>query len=98
MNKHAIKLMERKKRLYGPIYAFSPVEVETLKAYIETHLKTGFIRLFKSLPGAPIFFNKKPDNNLCLCVNYQDLNNLTLKNYYPLPLISEALDCLGQVK
>ena len=98
MNKHAIKLMKRKKRLYGPIYAFSPVELETLKAYIETHLKTRFIRPFKSLAGAPILFDKKPDNNLCLCVDYQDLNNLTLKNYYPLPLISEALDRFGQVK
>ena len=43
MNEHAIELIDKKQSPYGPIYALSPVELETLKAYIETHLKTGFI-------------------------------------------------------
>ncbi len=43
LNKLAIELVEGKQLLYGPIYALSPVELETLKSYIETHLKTGFI-------------------------------------------------------
>ncbi len=43
MNEHAIKLIEGKQPPYGPIYALSPVELETLKTYIETHLKTSFI-------------------------------------------------------
>ena len=80
MNKHTIKLIKEKQPPYRPIYAFSPVEPETLKAYIETHLKTGFIRPFKSPAGAPIFFNKKLDGNLCLCVDYQGLINLIIKN------------------
>ncbi len=96
INEHAIKLIEGKQPPYGPIYALSPVELETLKTYIETYLKTGFIRLSKSPAGAPIFFNKKPDGNLCLCVNYRGLNNLTIKNWYPLSLISEFLDQLGR--
>ncbi len=98
MNKHAIELIEEKQPPYGPIYAFSPVELETLKAYIETHLKTGFIRPFKSPAGAPILFDKKPDGSLRLCVNYRGLNNLTIKNRYPLSLIGEALDWLGRTK
>ncbi len=43
MNEHTIELIEGKQPPYGPIYALSPVELETLKTYIETRLKTGFI-------------------------------------------------------
>ncbi len=98
MNEHAIELINGKQPSYGPIYILSLVELETLKTYIETHLKTDFIWPSKSLAGAPILFNKKPDGNLRLCVDYQGLNNLMIKNRYPLPLIREALDCLGQTK
>ena len=98
INEHAIELIESKQPLYGTIYNLGPVELETLKAYIETHLKTGFIRLSKSLAGASIFFDKKPDGILRLCVDYRGLNNLTIKNRYPLPLIGESLDWLGCAK
>ena len=43
INKHAIKLQDGKQPPYGPIYSLGPMELETLKTYIETHLKTGFI-------------------------------------------------------
>ena len=98
INKHAIELVEGKQPPYGPIYSLGPVELETLKAYIETHLKTGFIRPSKSPAGAPILFDKKPDGSLRLCVDYRGLNNLTIKNRYPLPLIGESLDRLGRAK
>ncbi len=74
------------------------MELETLKAYIETHLKTGFIRLSESFAGAPILSDKKPHGSLRLCVNYQSLYNLTIKNQYPLPLFGEVLDWLGRAK
>ena len=74
------------------------MELETLKTYIKTHLKTGFIQSSKSPAGAPILFNKKPDGNLYLCIDYWGLNNLTIKNRYPLPLIGESLDRLGRAK
>ncbi len=61
MNEYAIELIEGKQPPYGPIYAFSLMELETLKAYIETHLKTGFIRPSKSPAGTLILFDKKPD-------------------------------------
>ncbi len=70
INEHIIELIDGKQWSYRPIYALSPVELETLKIYIETHLKTGFIRLFKSLADAPILFDKKSDGSLRLCVNY----------------------------
>ena len=75
-----------------------PVELETLKTYIETNLANGFICPSKSPAGAPILFNQKPDGSLWLCINYRGLNNLTIKNRYPLPLIGESLDWLGWAK
>ena len=98
LNEHAIDLEDGKQPPYGPIYSLGPVELETLKTYIETYLKTGFIRPSKSPAGAPILFDKKPDGSLRLCVDYRGLNNLTIKNRYPLPLIGESLDRLGQAK
>ncbi len=98
MNEHTIELIDGKQPPYKLIYAFSPVELETLKTYIETYLKTGVIRPFKSPTGAPILFDNKPNGSLYLCVNYRGLNNLTIKNQYPLSLIGESLDRLGRAK
>ena len=97
-NEHAIELEKGKQPPYVPIYSLGPVELKTLKTYIETNLTNGFIRTLKSLRGAPILFVHKPDGSLCLCVNYQELNNLMIKNQYPLPLIGESLNRLSQAK
>ena len=98
INKITIKLEEGKQPFFGSIYSLSPVELETLKTYIKTNLANGFIRLSKSLAGAPIFFDQKPDRSFCLCVNYRDFNNITIKNRYLLPLISKLRDRLGWAK
>ena len=87
LNKHAIDIENSKQPPYGPIYSLSSTELETLKTYMGTHLKTGFIRPSKSLTDVPILFNKKPDGSFRLCVDYWDFNNLTIKHRYPLPLI-----------
>ena len=94
-NKHAIELEEDKEPPYRPIYSLGPVELKTLKTYIKTYLKTGFIRPSKSPTDVPILFDKKSDGSFCLCVYYWGLNNLTIKNQYPLPLIGESLEPLG---
>ena len=80
LNEHAIDLEDGNQPPYGPIYSLGQVELETLKTYIGTHLKTGFIRPSKSPAGALIFFDKKPNGSLHLCVDYRGLNNLTIKN------------------
>ncbi len=95
INVHVIELVDDWQPLYGPIYSLRLVELETLKAYIKNNLASGFIRPFKSPAGAPILFDKKPDGSLRLCVDYRGLNNLTIKNWYPLPLVKESLDRLG---
>ena len=98
INTYAIDLEKGKQSHYWLIYSLEPVELETLKTYIETNLANGFICLSKSPADTLILFNKKPNGSLRLCVNYQSLNNLTIKNRYPLSLISESLDCLGLAK
>ena len=70
INEHAIELQNGKQPPYGLIYSLRPVELETLKIYIETYLKTGFIWPSKSPTGAPILFDKKPDGSLWLYLNY----------------------------
>ena len=90
INEHAIELEDGKQPPYGPIYSLGPVELETLKTYIKTNLANGFIRPLKSPADAPILFVCKPNGSLWLCVNYRDLNNLTIKKRYPLPLIGKS--------
>ena len=55
INNHAIELVDDQQPPYGLIYSLGPVELETLKAYIETNLANDFIRPSKSPAGAPIF-------------------------------------------
>ena len=98
LNEYAINLENGKQPTYGPIYSLGLVELETLKIYIKTHLKTGLIQPSKSPTDTPILFDKKPDGSLHLCVNYRGLNNFTIKNRYPLPLIGESLDRLGRAR
>ena len=98
INDHAIELVKGQQPPYEPIYSLKPVELETLKAYIETNLANGFIKPSKSPAGASILFDRKSDCSLQLCVDYRGLNNLTIKNRYPLPLIGESLDRLGRAK
>ena len=99
INNHAIKLIKGcQQPPYGPIYSLKPVELETLKAYIETNLANGFIRPCKSPTRAPILFDQKLDGFLRFSIEYQGLNNLTIKNRYLLPLIRVLLDKLGRAK
>ena len=95
MNEHVIELEEGKQPPFGPIYSLGPVELGMLKTYIKTNLANGIIRPSKSPAGAPILFDKKPDESLRLCMDYRGLNNITIKNRYPLLLIGESLDLLG---
>ena len=65
---------------------------------METNLANGFIKPSKSPAGAPILFDQKSDRSLWLYVDYRGLNNLTMKNRYPLPLIGELLDRLRRAR
>ncbi len=87
-----IELIDGKQPPWGPIYNLSEKELETLRSYLETQLKQGSIRPSTSPAEAPIFFVPKKDGTLRLCVDFRGLNQITKKNRYPLPLISESID------
>jgi hypothetical protein len=95
---HAIDLEPGTKPPFGPLYSLSEPELKELSAWIKENLSKGFIRASQSPGGAPILFVKKKDGSLRLCVDYRGLNRITIKNRYPLPLISETLDRLRGAK
>ena len=95
---HAIDLLPNTAPPYGPIYPLSQVELKLLREYLDEGLESGRIRRSKSPAGAPILFVPKKDGKLRLCVDYRGLNRITVKNRYPLPLISEILDRLSGAK
>jgi len=91
---HEIKLEPGTKPTFGPIYALSEKELEVLRKYLDENLKKGFIRKSESPAGYPILFVEKKDKSLRLCVDYRKLNDITVKNRYPLPNIKELQDRL----
>ena len=95
---HTIDLEEDKEPLYRPIYNLDTVELEILKTYIETNLANGFICLLISPTSALILFDKKFDKSHRLYIDYRGLNNIIIKNRYPLLLVKQSLDYLGHAK
>ena len=97
-SEHSINLIEGGEPLYRPIYPLSQNELKALREYLEENLEDERIRPSKSPAGAPILFVPKKVGSLRLCVDYRGLNKVTVKNRYPLPLISEILDRLAGSK
>ena len=77
-----------------PPYKMAPAELRELKAQLEELLSKGFIRSSISPWGAPVIFVKKKDGSLRLCIDYRQLNRVTIRNQYPLPRIDELFDQL----
>ena len=75
-------------------YRMAPAELKELKEQIQDLLDKGFIRPSFSPWGAPILFVKKKDGSMRLCIDFHELNKVTIKNKYPLPRIDELLDQL----
>ncbi|SPC67464.1 uncharacterized protein UHOD_11753 [Ustilago sp. UG-2017b] len=95
---HHIPLEEGKSPPFGPIYSLSEHELKTLRGYLEENLAKGFVSPSDSPAASPILFVKKKDGSLRLCVDYRGLNQITIRNRYPLPLIDELLDRLHEAR
>ncbi|KAI3351508.1 hypothetical protein L3Q82_020352 [Scortum barcoo] len=80
------------------LYSISSSERKAMEEYIETSLRSGIIRPSSSVAGAGFFFVGKKDGSLRPCIDYSALNKITVKNRYPLPLISSAFELLQQAK
>ena len=91
---HAIDLKEDFKPRPCKTYPLSPVEQKELDTFLDENLAKGYIRPSKSPMASPFFFVKKKDGKLRPVQDYRELNKGTIKNEYPLPLISELIDKL----
>ena len=91
---HAIELVPGEQPSSCKVYLLSPLEQKELDAFLQENLKSGHIRPSKSPIASPVLFIKKKDGTLQLVQDYRALNAITVKNRYPLPLISELIEKL----
>ncbi|GKB70370.1 putative reverse transcriptase domain-containing protein [Tanacetum coccineum] len=75
-------------------YRLAPLEMQELSEQLQELQDKGFIRLSHSLYGAPVLFVKKKDGSFRMCIDYRELNKLTIKNRYPLLRIDGLFDQL----
>ncbi|GJU35713.1 putative reverse transcriptase domain-containing protein [Tanacetum coccineum] len=75
-------------------YRLAPSELEELSGQLKELQDKGFIRPSSSPWGAPVLFVKKKDGSFRMCIDYRELNKLTVKNRYPLPRIDDLFDQL----
>ncbi|KAI3686970.1 hypothetical protein L1987_80660 [Smallanthus sonchifolius] len=75
-------------------YRLAPSEMQELASQLQELFDKGFIHPSHSPWGAPILFVKKKDGSFRMCIDYHELNKLTIKNRYPLPRIDDLFDQL----
>ncbi|GKF03351.1 putative reverse transcriptase domain-containing protein, partial [Tanacetum coccineum] len=75
-------------------YRLAPSEMQELSNQLQELADRGFIRPSTSPWGAPVLFVKKKDGSFRMCIDYWELNKLTIKNRYPLPKIHDLFDQL----
>ena len=91
---HEIEIFPGSEPVSKRPYKMSLPEAIELKEQLRQLLEQGFIRPSNSPWGAPVLFQKKKDGSLRLCIDYRGLNQVTVKNKYPIPRIDELLDRL----
>ena len=92
---HAIDLKETFKPQKRRIYPLFRDKREEVQNFINDQLRKGYIRPSKSPQTSPVFFVDKKDRSKRIIMDYCNLNNQTVKNNYPLPLITDLIDNMG---
>ena len=82
----------------GKMYPLSREEQEEIHKFIAEQLRKGYIRLSKLSQIAPVFFVEKKDGKKWMVQDYRYLNKWTVKNNYPLSLISDIVENIGTKK
>ena len=95
---HKIKMKEGFEPKSFKNYNLTPAEQIELDKFLKENLEKGYIRPSQSPMASPFFFVSKKDGRLRPCQDYRYLNDWTIKNSYPLPLISEIMDKLKGAK
>jgi hypothetical protein len=90
---HAIDLTpDAPANIRTKVYPMSPNEQQELVDFLEENLRKGYIQPSKSPIASPVFCIKKKDGKLRFVQDYQKLNEVTVKNRYPLPLVSDIIN------
>nr|GFA96119.1 putative reverse transcriptase domain-containing protein [Tanacetum cinerariifolium] len=87
----SIELIPEAEPISKAPYRMAPIELKELKDQLQELLERGFIRSSVSPWGAPVLFVKKKDGSMRLCIDYRELNKITIRNRYPLPRIDDLL-------
>ena len=95
---HKIDLIPGKEPPYQKNRPLSPPELRVVRKWLDDNLDKGFIRESRARCAAPLLLAAKPGGGVRICQDYRGLNNVTVKNRYPLPLIRETLDVLCNAK
>nr|GEV97281.1 putative reverse transcriptase domain-containing protein [Tanacetum cinerariifolium] len=95
---HTIELETGSKPPAKSPYRMPPPELEELHKQLKELMDAGYIRPSKAPYGALVLFQLKMDGSLRICIDYQVLNKVTIKNKYPIPLIVDMFDQLGKAR
>jgi len=95
---HTIDLKEIFKSRKERIYPLSKNEREEVQNFMKDQLRKGYIRPSKFLQMSPVFFVSKKDGSKRMVIDYHSLNEQTVKNNYPLPLIKDLINNMGSKK
>ena len=95
---HEIKLKSKKSSTKRSIYSLTQEKLKTLREYIDENLAKEFIKESQSSADYSILFVSKKDEKQRLCVDYRELNNITIKNSYSLLLIEEIQNRIVDAK
>ena len=92
---HAIDLHNNFKASKARVYSLSRNKKEEVQKFVDEHLKKGYIRPSKSPQMLLVFFVGKKDGEKHMVMDYHRLNKQMVKNNYPLPLIMDLIDSIG---
>jgi len=95
---HAIDMKEGFVPKKGKVYPLLREEREEVREFIQEQLKKGYIQPSKSPQMAPVFFVRKKNGKKQIVQDYRYLNEWTIKNNYPLPLILDIVENIGTKK
>ena len=92
---HAINLRDDFKASKARVYSLSRNKKEKMQKFVDEHLKKGYIRPSKLPRTLPVFFVDKKDRGKHMVMDYRRFNKQTIKNNYPLLLIMDLVDSMG---
>ena len=95
---HPIDLYPNSKIPTRRLYRQTTSELEETKKQLQEYLSAGHIRPSTSAFGAPVLLVRKKDGSMRMCIDYRALNNITIKNCFPLPRIDDLHDRLGKAR